>query len=79
MQNGGKHICLWKNLFGAGVDSLFGATVYAQDLRGGSSLVLAGLCAKGYTTVYDVWHIDRGYNRLDLILSSLGADIRRIN
>ena len=60
-----------------GVKRLFGATVYAQDLRGGASLVLAGLCANGYTTVYDVWHIDRGYDRLDAMLSSLGADIRR--
>ncbi|MBQ7602861.1 MAG: UDP-N-acetylglucosamine 1-carboxyvinyltransferase [Clostridia bacterium] len=60
-----------------GVKSLYGATVYAQDLRGGASLVLAGLSAKGYTTVYDVGHIDRGYDKLDLMLSSLGADIRR--
>ena len=61
-----------------GVSGLFGATVYAQDLRGGASLVLAGLCAKGYTTVYDVHHIYRGYYKLEVMLTKLGADVRRI-
>jgi len=60
-----------------GVKKLFGAEVYAKDLRGGAALVLAGLCAEGYTTVYDVYHIDRGYENLEKKLSLLGADIKR--
>lgn len=60
-----------------GVPSLSGAEVYAKDLRGGASLVIAGLCAKGYTTVNDISHIERGYYKLDEKLNSLGAKIRR--
>ena len=68
-----------KTAFIEGVKNLYGATVYACDLRGGASLVLAGLCAKGYTTVCDIWHIDRGYNKLEKTLTKLGADIHRVN
>ena len=68
-----------RTAFVRGVDRLLGATVYAHDLRGGAGLVLAGLCAVGYTTVYDVWHIDRGYEQLDQTLASLGADIHRLD
>ncbi len=64
--------------FVEGVKNLFGATVYARDLRGGASLVLAGLCAKGYTTVCDIFHIDRGYSKLEKTLTTLGADIHRV-
>ncbi|MBQ7977156.1 MAG: UDP-N-acetylglucosamine 1-carboxyvinyltransferase [Clostridia bacterium] len=60
-----------------GVPSLSGAEVFAKDLRGGASLVLAGLCAKGYTTVNDISHIERGYVNLDKKLNELGAKIRR--
>ncbi len=60
-----------------GVPNLSGAEVYAKDLRGGASLVLAGLCANGYTTVNDIYHIERGYCDLDLRLNELGADIRK--
>lgn len=60
-----------------GVPSLSGAEVYAKDLRGGASLVLAGLCAKGYTTINDISHIERGYEDLDLKLKSLGAIIKK--
>lgn len=63
--------------FVEGVDMLSGAEVYAKDLRGGASLVLAGLSAKGYTTVHDIYHIERGYSDLDLRLNELGAKIRR--
>ena len=62
-----------------GVPNLSGAEVYAKDLRGGASLVLAGLCAKGYTTVNDSFHIERGYCDLDLRLNALGADIKKEN
>ncbi len=58
---------------------LLGADVYATDLRGGAALVLAGLCAEGYTTVNNVFHIDRGYANLEEKLSSLGAKIKRIS
>lgn len=61
-----------------GVSSLKGATVKACDLRGGAALVLAGLVANGTTIVEDIYHIDRGYEDMATILSSLGADIKRI-
>ena len=60
-----------------GVPFLSGAEVYAKDLRGGASLVLAGLNAHGYTTVHDTYHIERGYSNLDKALNSLGASIRK--
>ena len=60
-----------------GVDKLYGASVCATDLRGGVGLVLAGLCAEGYTTVNHVHHIDRGYYKLENQLQNLGADITR--
>ena len=62
-----------------GKDELFGAEVYATDLRGGVALVLAGLIAKGYTTVNEIEYIDRGYFELDKQLTKLGADIKRID
>ena len=61
-----------------GVSSLKGATVKACDLRGGAALVLAGLVANGTTIVEDIYHVDRGYEDMATILSSLGADIKRI-
>lgn len=60
-----------------GVKNLSGAEVFAEDLRGGASLVLAGLVASGYTTVFGVQHIDRGYYKIEEMLSSLGANIKR--
>ena len=62
-----------------GKQSLSGATVEATDLRAGACLVLAGLCASGYTTVENVFHIDRGYESIEKDLEKLGADIKRIN
>ena len=61
-----------------GVKELVGGEVVATDLRGGASLVLAGLVAKGETVVKDIRHIDRGYEDMSLDLSALGANIRRI-
>ena len=60
-----------------GVDRLYGAEVNASDLRGGASLVMAGLVAEGYTTINNVHHIDRGYYKFDETLQNLGADIIR--
>ena len=62
-----------------GVDKLFGADVYGADLRGTAALVLAGLVANGYTTVNNVYHVDRGYNHIEKDLSLLGADIKRVD
>ncbi len=60
-----------------GVERLTGADVTAHDLRGGAALVLAGLAAEGETRVEHAEHIDRGYARLENMLSALGASIRR--
>jgi len=61
-----------------GVEKLSGAPVTATDLRAGAALVLAGLIAEGVTEVYQIEHIDRGYDRFAEKLSSLGANIRRV-
>ena len=61
-----------------GVGELMGAPVDATDLRAGAGLVLAGLKAKGYTTISNVYHIDRGYEQFENLLSGLGAEIKRI-
>ena len=58
-----------------GVSKLSGAPVSATDLRGGAALVAAALAAEGETLIYDEGHIDRGYERLDEHLRSIGADI----
>lgn len=60
-----------------GVPRLYGATVEATDLRAGAAIVIAGLAAKGTTVVEQVHHIDRGYERIEQILSRLGAKIER--
>jgi UDP-N-acetylglucosamine 1-carboxyvinyltransferase len=61
-----------------GVAHLDGATVMATDLRASASLVLGGLIARGTTTVERVYHIDRGYERIEEKLAKLGARIRRV-
>jgi UDP-N-acetylglucosamine 1-carboxyvinyltransferase len=61
-----------------GVDKLSGAPVMATDLRASASLILAGLVAKGDTTIDRVYHLDRGYENIEAKLSALGASIRRI-
>jgi UDP-N-acetylglucosamine 1-carboxyvinyltransferase len=62
-----------------GVAELRGAPVMATDLRASSCLVLAGLAAKGETIINRVYHLDRGYERIEEKLAALGADIERIN
>ncbi len=61
-----------------GVAQLEGAKVMSTDLRASASLVLAGLAAKGTTEVLRVYHLDRGYQRIEEKLKSLGADIERV-
>ncbi len=62
-----------------GVKYLNGANVKATDLRGGSAMILAGLCARGTTEITEIHHIDRGYEEPEKVLSNLGADIKRVN
>jgi UDP-N-acetylglucosamine 1-carboxyvinyltransferase len=62
-----------------GIEKLTGAPVMATDLRASASLILAGLAAEGETTVERVYHVDRGYERIEEKLSSLGADIKRVS
>ena len=61
-----------------GVPKLIGAKVMSTDLRASASLVLAGLAAEGTTEVLRVYHLDRGYQRIEEKLRSLGADIERV-
>lgn len=63
----------------SGVRSLIGAPVMASDLRASAGLVLAGLAARGETQVHRVYHLDRGYERLDERLMALGATIERVS
>jgi len=60
-----------------GIEFLTGAPVMATDLRASASLILAGLAAKGDTTVERVYHVDRGYENIETKLSNIGANIRR--
>jgi UDP-N-acetylglucosamine 1-carboxyvinyltransferase len=62
-----------------GVPHLDGAIVMATDLRASASLVLAALVARGETTVERIYHIDRGYERIEEKLSQLGAHIKRVH
>lgn len=61
-----------------GVKTLNGANVKATDLRGGSAMILAGLCAEGITEISEIHHIDRGYEEAEKVLEFLGADIKRV-
>ena len=61
-----------------GIKKLKGAPLMATDLRASASLVLAGLVAEGTTEVLRVYHLDRGYQRIEEKLKSLGADIQRV-
>ena len=62
----------------AGVDHLVGAPVMATDLRASASLVIAALAARGQTLIDRIYHLDRGYDRMEVKLSAVGADIRRV-
>ncbi len=60
-----------------GVKKLHGANVHCTDLRGGAALVVCALCAYGESEIYDIHHIDRGYESFESNLSLIGADIKR--
>ena len=61
-----------------GTRSLLGAPLMATDLRASASLILGGLCAKGETVVSRIYHLDRGYEKMEEKLRLLGADISRL-
>ncbi|MDI6729579.1 MAG: UDP-N-acetylglucosamine 1-carboxyvinyltransferase [Thermodesulfovibrionales bacterium] len=61
-----------------GVEKLKGAPVMATDLRASASLVVAALCAEGETVIHRIYHLDRGYEKMDEKLRHVGADIERI-
>jgi UDP-N-acetylglucosamine 1-carboxyvinyltransferase len=61
-----------------GVPRLSGATVMATDLRASASLVIAGLVAEGQTVIDRIYHLDRGYDRMEDKLRAVGADIERV-
>lgn len=62
-----------------GVEELSGANLKATDLRGGAALIIAALSAKGESRISELQHIDRGYEKVELALGKLGADIQRID
>ncbi|MFL9926571.1 UDP-N-acetylglucosamine 1-carboxyvinyltransferase [Herbaspirillum lusitanum] len=61
-----------------GVEKFIGAPVMATDLRASASLVIAGLAAQGETLIERIYHLDRGYDRMEVKLSSIGANIERV-
>ncbi|MDD6214870.1 MAG: UDP-N-acetylglucosamine 1-carboxyvinyltransferase [Firmicutes bacterium] len=61
-----------------GVSKLMGTAVHATDLRGGAAMIIAGLIADGTTEIYDIYHIDRGYENFEEKFASLGGNIERI-
>jgi UDP-N-acetylglucosamine 1-carboxyvinyltransferase len=61
-----------------GVGKLSGAKVMATDLRASASLVIAGLVAEGETLIDRIYHLDRGYDRMEAKLTAVGAEVRRI-
>ena len=61
-----------------GVDELFGAPVYSTDLRAGAALIVAGVSANGTTEVYNLEHIDRGYENIEEKFRKIGANIKRV-
>jgi len=61
-----------------GVDELFGAPVYSTDLRAGAALIIAGISANGITEVYNLEHIDRGYENIEDKFRKIGANIQRV-
>lgn len=62
----------------AGVDHLRGAPVMATDLRASASLVIAAMAAQGQTVIERIYHLDRGYDRMEVKLSAVGANVQRI-
>ena len=80
LNNMGAHITAQgKTAVFEGVKELSGARVYASDLRAGAALLIAGIVAKGETELYNIYHIDRGYEKIEEKFKKLGANIERVN
>ena len=75
---GAKIIDQGKSAVFEGVDHLTGAPVNATDLRAGAALIIAGIVAEGTTELYNLEHIDRGYENIEEKFRGLGANIRRV-
>ncbi len=75
---GAKITAQGKSAIFEGVDELFGAPVYSTDLRAGAALIIAGVSANGITEVYNLEHIDRGYENIEEKFRKIGANIQRI-
>ncbi len=67
-----------KTAFFEGVEKLYGSPVYSSDLRAGAALIIAGIIAEGKTEIYNLEHIDRGYENIEEKFRKLGAHIERI-
>ena len=76
---GAKITAQGKTAFFEGVDKLVGAPVYSSDLRAGAALIIAGIIAEGETEIYNLDHIDRGYEKIEEKFKQLGANIERIS
>ena len=68
-----------KSAFFEGVEELYGSPVYSSDLRAGAALIIAGIIANGTTEIYNLEHIDRGYENIEEKFRNLGAIIKRVN
>ena len=68
----------WKSAVFEGGESLYGAPVYSTDLRAGAALLIAGCAAKGTTEIYNIEHIDRGYEKIEEKFRQLGSNIQRV-
>ncbi len=75
---GAKITAQGKTAFFEGVDKLYSAPVYSTDLRAGAALIIAGIIAEGETEIYNLEHIDRGYENIEGKFRNLGANIKRI-
>lgn len=76
---GAKITAQGKSAFFEGVKELSGSPVYATDLRAGSALIIAGIIAKGETQIFNIEHIDRGYENIEQKFRNLGANIQRVS
>ena len=75
---GAKITAQGKSAFFEGVEKLYGAPVYSTDLRAGAALIIAGVAAEGITEIYNLEHIDRGYENIEQKFRNLGANIKRV-
>lgn len=76
---GAKIIDQGKSAIFEGVKELYGSSVEATDLRAGAALIIAGIVAKGETQLYNLNHIDRGYENIEEKFRKIGANIQRVS